>query len=571
MRAVRQNSRLRYLTAAVLTTAAAVLAPTVTATPASASEITPFKKVYDKAFYGDFQTVGNGVLDCPNDSTESDCRDTQAGNGNLNNNNFVMTNADMAGLGGFNSSSATATIPSGATVDYARLHWGGNNGKYGYASGTTRERCDSSANVVAKPDGSAKSTEVKVKVDGGSTTSVAPEVFNQSGNSVNGPHYYGAEADITSLFGSASGSTSVAVGDVWAPTGLGCVGGWSLTIVYKYTNPDPDTQDMHNFYIYSGLVVQRSADAPTDIGIDGFYATDGAASHASVTAYEGDRSTQGDRFLVNGKNIAEPGTNATKNFFNSSSDGAATPDNANNLNIDAKDFDLPSTAIPPGSTSAKLTLETSGDTYVAQQVAFAVPVPDLEVAKTSSPATVYAGDTVTYTVKIKNISNLDYPNAKFSDDLTDVLDDGTVGTPTATTGDAEFDSPKIKWTGDVAAGKTESVTYKVKVNDPISGDGKLVNNVVAPGSRPTTCDWHLTVKECKTSQPIKDSSDRPDSPTGKPSDRPGDKPGDTAGGPSNLSITGGSYTVPILIALALISAGVATLWYMRRRTRKAEE
>lgn len=584
MRCARPLSRFaRVIASAVLVLGTVAATVSVPASPVTAGVTAPFEKRYDKAFYGDFETVGNGVLDCPTGSTEADCRDTQAGNGKLNNNNFVMTNKDMAGLGGFNSSAANVTVPSGATVDYARLYWGGNNGKYGYAGGTTRERCDSSANIAAKPDGSPKSTKVRVKVDGGSTESVSPDVFNDSATSINGPHYYGAEADITSQFKSASGSTPVAVGDVWAPTGLGCVGGWSLTIVYKYTKPDPDTQNMHNFYVYSGLVVQRSKDKPTDIDINGFYAASAADSHASVTAYEGDRSTPGDRFLVNGKNIDEPHTGESKNFFISESHGAVTPNNENNLNIDAKSFDLPRDAIPAGSTSAKLTLETNGDTYVAQQVAFAVPVPDLEVTKTSAPRTVYAGDTVTYTVTVKNISNLDYPGAKFSDDLTDVLDDGEVSSPTASTGTAEFDSPNLHWSGTVAAGATETVTYDVELNDPMTGDGKLLNDVVANGTRPSTCHSGSDDAACGTTQTVEPPDDHnTDEPgdDGSPSsdDRPATdtSPTDTAepdrhAAPDQLSTTGGNYTEMILIALALVITGVVPLLAMRRRSRKSEE
>ncbi|MGH8879132.1 MAG: DUF11 domain-containing protein, partial [Stackebrandtia sp.] len=458
------------------------------------------------------------------------------------------------------------------TVDHARLSWGGNNGKYGYSGGSTRDRCDNAADTVETPPGSAESTDVRVQVDGGSTQSVAPEVFNQSDSSVNGPQYYGAEADVTSLFDSVgSGTSTVAVGDVWAPTGLGCVGGWSLTIVYKFENPDPDTQTMRNFYIYSGLTVQRSSDAPTDIAIDGFAAASDTDSRASVTAYEGDRSTTGDRFKVNGANIAEPSSGASNNFFMSHADGAAQRNDENNLNVDAETFNLPAGAVPAGSTSAKLTLETSGDTYVAQQVAFSVPVPDLEVTKTGSPETVYAGDTVTYTVEVENISNLDYPNAKLSDDLTEVLDDAEFGEVTASTGTAEFNSPNVEWTGDVPAGDTATIEYTAKVNDPISGDGELINHVVSSGSRPTSCeaeaegdteaetegDSDTGAKadndDCGTSQTIKPANRRPDTGDSGAKDA-------MSGG---LPITGSNYWTVILAALGCVIGGIIAMAWRR--------
>ncbi|MGW2401704.1 DUF7927 domain-containing protein [Kitasatospora sp. NPDC001664] len=112
-----------------------------------------------------------------------------------------------------------------------------------------------------------------------------------------------------------------------------------------------------------------------------------------------------------------------------------------------------------------------------------VPVKHLTVKKTSDKAAVKPGDTVTYTVTVTNDGKAPYPGASFSDDLSKVLDDATYGNDhTASAGTATYAAPTLSWTGDLAVGASATVTYTVKVNTPVSGDGKLANTVVSPDS-----------------------------------------------------------------------------------------
>ncbi|MFE0101764.1 hypothetical protein [Streptomyces sp. NPDC059009] len=506
MRAMR---RIGGMTLATVTVAAGALCAATA--PASAEVIEPFAKRYDESLYGDFKTIGNTVLDCPTAPADvaASCRETQQSQGTKNNNNFIEQRINVAGLSGtFDSSTGQVAIPPGAKVDYARLFWGGNAGTHRFGR-TVRNICDLNREgnlPVAPAPGDPLTTRPVIRVGGGTQSRVTVENAVRSPNATQGPHYYTAEANVTDAFkGAPTGSpVEVAVGDIWAPNGQGCVGGWSLTVVYKYDGPNAQyAPDRRNVYIWGGHVIQRSvrskalADSSTTVPVDGFYRTDGDI-HASVTAYEGDWNTKGDQFLVDGKPVTESHTGRTDNFFISEDDGALNPKYRNNLSIDAKAFRVPDGAIPVGAKSAKLTFTTTGDVYVPSQLALSVPVPDLEVTKTASPEKVEPGDTLTYTVKAKNISKLPYPAAKFSDDLSDNLDDATYNNDAkADIGKVSYSEPKISYTGDIPAGQTATVTYSVKVNDPVSGDGKLRNNVDVESPR-SNCDEDSTDRHCGT-------------------------------------------------------------------------
>ncbi|WP_409058377.1 hypothetical protein [Streptomyces sp. SYP-A7185] len=478
--------------------------------PAAADVVEPFAKRYDESLYGDFKTIGNTVMGCPTTpaSMAARCATAADGEGKDNNNTFVMQRINAAGMDDrYGSSTGQVAIPPGAKVAYARLFFGGNDGTYKGPSGAQLKRCDISGADVRPSPGQPLDTVPAVSVAGATPVQVDPTDLVRDPASTNGPHYYTGEADVTDLFGGVTGTGSpvpVAVGDIWAPTGKGCVAGWSLTVVYKYDAPDEEhAPDRRNVYVYGGHVLQRSTSPATSVKVDGFYRTDGKP-RASVTAYEGDWNTPGDRFAVGGQNITETHTGNTNNFFISEDDGALAPKMRNNLSIDAKEFDVTGSGtrapaaepIPVGATSTTLSFSTKGDTYVPSALALSVPVPDLEVTKTASPKKIKPGDTLTYTVKAKNSSKLDYPNAKFSDDLSDNLDDATYGEDAkASTGEVSYTKPKISWTGDIPAGRTATVTYSVKVHDPVTGDGKLLNDVDVESPR-SNCDAGSTDPRC---------------------------------------------------------------------------
>ncbi|MEU4081303.1 hypothetical protein DEJ45_16175 [Streptomyces venezuelae] len=514
----RQHHLGRVLAAVGLT--AGSLAFT-TAGPAAADVVEPFGKRYDASVYGDFTTIGNTVMGCP--TTPADlaarCATAASGQGSDNNNTFVMRRIDAGGTGaGYGSSTGHVKIPAGAEVAYARLFWGGNDGTYRGPSGASLKRCDISGADVEPSPGDPATTAPVIKVGAGAAIPVSIDSMVADPADTNGPHYYTGESDVTAAFAGVSGTDAqVAVGNVWAPNGKGCVAGWSLTVVHRFPGPVAAlAPERRNVYVYGGHVLQRSTSPATTITVDGFHRSGGTA-RASVTAYEGDWNTAGDTFLVDGKNVTENHTGNTSNFFISEDDGAVDPKLVNNLSIDAKAFDLPDGAVPQGATSADLTFATRGDTYVPSGLAFSVPVPDLEITKTATPRTVKPGDTVTYTITAKNVGPVDYPNAKFGDDLTGNLDDAEYnGDVKADLGKAAYTAPRIGYVGTIPAGKTATVTYSVKIKNPPAGDGRLRNSVEV-GTPRSNCGAGSKDPACAAAPVL----DRP-KPTPKPTPTPVD-------------------------------------------------
>ncbi|MFF8280163.1 hypothetical protein ACF05T_29440 [Streptomyces lateritius] len=457
--------------------------------PAAADVVEPFGKRYEESLYGDFRTVGNTVMGCPTAPADlaARCATAAAGRGGDNNNTFVMERLNTASMAdGYGSSTGRVEIPAGARVAYARLFWGGNDGTYKGPSGARLKRCDLSGGDVRPSPGDYATTAPRIRVGAGPETPVSLDSMVADPADTDGPHYYTGESDVTAAFAGVTGGTDtrIAVGNIWAAAGKGCVAGWSLTVVHAFPGPEPThAPERRNVYVYGGHVLQRSTSPATTITVDGFHRTAGTV-RASVTAYEGDRNTPGDTFLVGGEKVAEAHAGGTGNFFTGDDDGSVSPRLVDNLNIDARAFDVPDGAIPVGARSAELTFSTSGDTYVPAALALSVPVPDLEITKTAHPKKAKPGDTLTYTITAKNTGKLDHRNARLSDDLTGTLDDGTYnGDAKATLGTVTYKGPKIGYVGDIPAGGTAKITYSVTVDDPVRGDGKLVNGVVVESPR----------------------------------------------------------------------------------------
>ncbi|SDH73444.1 conserved repeat domain-containing protein/fimbrial isopeptide formation D2 domain-containing protein [Leifsonia sp. 98AMF] len=117
-----------------------------------------------------------------------------------------------------------------------------------------------------------------------------------------------------------------------------------------------------------------------------------------------------------------------------------------------------------------------------------IPSGSFTVTKAADKETVKPGDTVTYTVTVKNTGKVAYTAgspAAFRDDLTNVLDDAKYNGD-ATQG-AKVEGATLTWSGPLGVGQTLTVTYSVTVNKPDTGNLTLVNAVVptVPGG---TCD-----------------------------------------------------------------------------------
>ena len=118
--------------------------------------------------------------------------------------------------------------------------------------------------------------------------------------------------------------------------------------------------------------------------------------------------------------------------------------------------------------------------------------------KTSDPgarATVAVGQTVDYTITVRQIGPGAVTGASVTDDLSGVLDDATYNDDViADTGAASVDGSTLSWSSDLAVGDVVTIRYSVTVGAVGSGDGVLRNVVSSSG-----CD---TDDACTTAHPI---------------------------------------------------------------------
>jgi uncharacterized repeat protein (TIGR01451 family)/fimbrial isopeptide formation D2 family protein len=105
------------------------------------------------------------------------------------------------------------------------------------------------------------------------------------------------------------------------------------------------------------------------------------------------------------------------------------------------------------------------------------------------------GDEVHYKVTAENTGDRPLTDARFTDNLSGVLDDAAlVGLPVATSGTVAVTGTTLTWEGTLTAGQTATVTYTVRIN-PSGGDRVLRNSVTSTtrGSNCTSTDACVTV------------------------------------------------------------------------------
>ncbi|WP_157802647.1 DUF7927 domain-containing protein [Sediminihabitans luteus] len=137
--------------------------------------------------------------------------------------------------------------------------------------------------------------------------------------------------------------------------------------------------------------------------------------------------------------------------------------------------------------------------------------PALAIAKSADTAgPVLPGDVVTYTVTVENTGQVAYTElapASFQDDLSEVLDDATADpTSVAVTpdqGTALLVGSTLTWSGPLAVGESVAVTYTVTVDDPLTGDGSLVNVVTGPPESNCDPEQDPADPDCTVTVPVR--------------------------------------------------------------------
>jgi uncharacterized repeat protein (TIGR01451 family)/fimbrial isopeptide formation D2 family protein len=128
-----------------------------------------------------------------------------------------------------------------------------------------------------------------------------------------------------------------------------------------------------------------------------------------------------------------------------------------------------------------------------------IPTGSFTVAKAASVTATGPGETVTYTVTVRNTGDVAYTAerpASFVDDLSDVLDDAALSGELPD--GATVAGSTLRWSGPLAVGDTVTITYTVTVGDDGSGNRVLRNAV-----RPTAGGGSCVEDACSTTTPVR--------------------------------------------------------------------
>ncbi len=152
-------------------------------------------------------------------------------------------------------------------------------------------------------------------------------------------------------------------------------------------------------------------------------------------------------------------------------------------------------------TNVVVPTDSSGSCVTVARCTTTTLLKALHVTKSASQTTAFEGDTITYTIEVQNIGQVDYTDASFTDNLAQVTDDATFVVGSLTNG-ATLNAGVISWHGPLAVGATEVISYQMKVASPDRGDHSLNNTVVTPPGIGANCDPGSTDPDCTAIVPV---------------------------------------------------------------------
>ncbi|CAN5524834.1 hypothetical protein BH11ACT8_BH11ACT8_07170 [soil metagenome] len=465
---------------------------------------------------GDIDIFGNTVMTCP--TATAGCTAartagvTATADSALNNNNFAMVYIDVdSDPTTFNSSQATVSIPSGASVLFAGLYWGGE--------------VTAGSGGSAAPSTSARNT-VKLKAPGDAAYSTIT-----AGTVDDGSIIYQGYADITARV-AAGGNGLYTVGNIQTGTGADRLGGWTIVVAYRDT-----TLPARNLTVFDGLK-SISGSASGTISVSGFQTPPAGVVNTTVgfVTYEGDLGLVGDGASLNGIALGDAQHPATNFFDSRSSRGGvlrtgANPSYANNLGFEHSMLTVGNTYISNGQTSATIGLTTAGDVYAPGVITFATDLyaPKIDQTKTVTDLNgglVEQGDTLRYTISGTNNGQDGAAGFTLRDPIpTDTTyKPGTIKTtqvtgvttsPTDAAGDdlAEYDAGANRVVarfgtgasstagGTVAPTKSYTLVFDVVVNGPVPvvPSGTTITNTATASFSSASLGTALTAASSATS------------------------------------------------------------------------
>ncbi|WP_024615449.1 SPOCS domain-containing protein [Clostridium sp. Ade.TY] len=420
-----------------------------------------------------------------------------------------------------NGSAANLVLPPGSTVLRAELLWGGNYA-YTYQDTSTTPITDISDSIIGLLNNSILFTTPLAN-----NISISPEIgqeksFSFASGTLSGTRsFYERSTDVTQYVQAAgSGIYSVQrvpglVEPITNYTSATNHAGWTLAVIY--TNP---TLPERGLYLWTGAEIVATSNPNVDINVSGFETLPGGSINARLllSTQEGDADIQNDRVRF-GPTIASLATNLlsgpnnfSNNFFGSQINndigtlnttgtfGTRNQSLATNTNISGgrQGWDITNIDVAPymlnSQTSAIIRLETSQDAYMVNMVGLYTDILNLDIFanKTVDKTLANIGDQLTYTIVIRNDSNVPITNVSF----VDVIPNGTTFVQDSVTIDGIAQIGANPQTGvplsNLIIGSSTTVTFKVNVTsipnpNPIGNIGNVNFEYggVGPGTKAT--------------------------------------------------------------------------------------
>ncbi|MEQ9550844.1 MAG: hypothetical protein RIM23_14665 [Coleofasciculus sp. G3-WIS-01] len=450
-----------------------VLGTIVAANPAQAQ----FVVREQQPIRGDIEIIGNTLMTCsqggvftapgvtvpPGGENCETARTTNTGAGGTNV-NFVMEYVDADNNPTtFNSSSATLDLPTGSTVVWAGLYWGG--------------RSDGASRNTVKFGTNPNSYQTKTAND------LSVNVVN------NGPDFYQGFVEVTN---DITGNGPYWVADVQSTVGSNQYTAWSLVVIYEDPAPDQPFRLLTVFDPANNrlpLVIGESelGVSELDITLDGFVTPPAEQFNIDLgmVVYEGDAGITTDQVLLEGQQL--PPDNPSNDIFNGTiSNFLLSPRNplySDQLGFDIETFSL--TGGPNGiiGNSAEQATFTFRSDLAAEGVlpgvfTLAIDSALLAVEKTG-PGTISPGGILSYEITVTNQG----PSAATAFDV--VADDDIVPAPpnvTFLSNSGDCTTPFPCDLGTIASGERKTITSTFRVAPDYSGPSTITNTVTVRSS-----------------------------------------------------------------------------------------
>ncbi|MCK9455172.1 MAG: hypothetical protein WCY51_05985 [Sulfurimonas sp.] len=298
------------------------------------------------SLFGDVKVIGNTVLCILSGGVCVEPTTTASNAG---------TNLQKAPI-----SYSTLTLPTNATVEYARIYWQGRKNDNETWDSTSK----TDAGVIGIRKGSA-----------GVFTSLTADIKDY--DTTDGIPIYSASADASSVV-NGSGTYYIDTTNFYTitgdtPDGLGAYGAWTLVVIYK----DPDEASARNITIFDGYKQVTKYTGNIDISVSGFLTPKAGSvdSKTYVFTGEGDKYITGDVIRMAGATyntaLQDIGTFDSRVDV----DGTRSPNLTNNNGIDIHKYDTGTTSgarniITNDEIGAKFQFTSIGDTYFPSLIVF---------------------------------------------------------------------------------------------------------------------------------------------------------------------------------------------------------